>query len=393
MKKYIVALLAIGAIAASCGSRHNHSADDGHDHSADAHNFEREDHADEKANFDHTDEIVFTQEQAQATGLQTEIVKPGGFRHVIKTSGQIQPSQGDETTIVATSAGIVSFANASITEGMAVRAGETIVTVSAGNLQDGDPAARARMEFENAKQEYERAEGLIGDRIISQRDFEQAKLRYETAKNTYEAQSANVTADGIKVTTPMSGYIKTRFVNQGDYVSVGQPIAAVSQNRKLQLRAEVPEKYFSMLNGISGANFKMAYSDVLYKLEDLNGRLLSSGKVSGQQSFYVPVTFEFDNVGDIVAGSFTEVWLLGVPQDNVLSVPVSALTEEQGLYFVYLKTAPEDYRKQEVGVGRNDGERVQVLSGLKFGDEVVTKGVYQVKLAGTSAVIPHGHTH
>jgi multidrug efflux pump subunit AcrA (membrane-fusion protein) len=53
----------------------------------------------------------------------------------------------------------------------------------------------------------------------------------------------------------------------------------------------------------------------------------------------------------------------------------------------------EGYKKQEVMLGQNNGERVQILSGLKNGDKVVTKGVYQVKLAATSSVMPEGHAH
>ncbi len=170
-------------------------------------------------------------------------------------------------------------------------------------------------------------------------------------------------------------------------------MAVVSQNRHLQLKAEVSEKYFRYLNGVSGANFKTAYDNAVYKLADLNGRLLSYGKTTNCESFYVPVTFEFDNKGDIVPGSFVEVYLLSTPQSNVISVPLSALTEEQGLYFVYIQVDEEGYRKQEVTTGQNNGERIEIKTGLKAGDKVVTHGVYQVKLAAVSSVIPEGHSH
>ncbi|KAA6327429.1 Multidrug resistance protein MdtA, partial [termite gut metagenome] len=70
-----------------------------------------------------------------------------------------------------------------------------------------------------------------------------------------------------------------------------------------------------------------------------------------------------------------------------------ALTEAQGLYFVYLQTGEEAYKKQEVTPGEENGERVRILSGIKPGDRIVTKGVYQVKLAANSSVMPEGHTH
>lgn len=361
------------------GESHNHSEDDGHDHS--------------KGESNHTDEISFTKAQAEAVGLIVETVSPGAFQQVIKTSGQIQASQGDEATIVSTSNGIVSFSNRSITEGAAVRSGEAIVTVSAKNLLEGDPATKVKIVYETAQKEFSRAEKLIKDNIISAKEYEQIRLRYETAKTAYEAQAANITSSGVRITSPISGFIKNRLVSQGDYVSVGQPIATVSQNKRLQLRAEVSENYYKSLKNIGGTNFQTSYDNEVYKLSDLNGRLLSFGKASGGQSFYIPVTFEFDNIGDIIPGSFVSVYLLSNPLDNVISVPVSALTEEQGLNFVYLQLDEEGYKKQEVTLGQSNGDRVQVLSGLKAGDKVVTKGVYQVKLAAVSSIMPEGHSH
>lgn len=365
---------------------------DGHDHSTtdkDAHT----EHDAEATEGSHADEIAFTEDQAKAAGLKTEVIKPASFRNVIKTSGQIQAPQGDELTIVATSAGIVSFVNSSISDGTAVRAGEAIVTISAKNLQDGDPAVKAKIAFETAEKEYRRAEDLVADKIISAKQFEQARWTYENAKTTYEAQASNVTASGIRVPSPMAGYIKNRLVSQGEYVSVGQPIATVAQNRRLQLRAEVSENYFKDLKGVSSANFKMAYDNSTYRLSDLNGKLLSYGKTSNSNSFYIPVTFEFDNVGDIIPGSFTEVYLLSVPREGVLSVPVSALTEEQGLNFVYVQVEPEAFVKKEVTVGQNNGERAEIVKGLNAGDAVVVGGVTQIKLASASGAIPDGHNH
>ena len=215
------------------GESHNHSEDDGHDHA--------------KGESNHTDEISFTKAQADAVGLIVETVSPGVFQQVIKTSGQIQASQGDEATIVSTSNGIVSFSNRSITEGAAVRSGEAIVTVSAKNLLEGDPATKVKIVYETAQKEFSRAEKLIKDNIISAKEYEQIRLRYETAKTAYEAQAANITSSGVRITSPISGFIKNRLVSQGDYVSVGQPIATVSQNKRLQLRAEVSENYYKSL--------------------------------------------------------------------------------------------------------------------------------------------------
>ena len=108
---------------------------------------------------------------------------------------------------------------------------------------------------------------------------------------------------------------------------------------------------------------------------------------------YVPVVFELDNRGEVVPGACVEVYLRSSAVDNAWVVPVSALTEEQGLYFVYLRLDEEGYKKQEVSIGDTDGANVRILSGLHEGDRVVTRGVYQVKLAANSGVIPEGHSH
>lgn len=370
-------LIAIAMTMMGChqhsGDEHHHDSHEGHDHSEDF--------------------IFFTQEQADAANMKVEILSPDTFRQVIKTSGIVMASQGDEYTISSTANGIVSFYKSSIVPGTVVKAGEPIVTVSSNALPEGDRIAKTKLAYETALKEFERASSLVKDQIISVKKYEQIRLAYETAKMEYEAQASNYSKNGVRVTSSINGFVKNLYVSQGDFVSVGQPIATISQNKKLQLRAEVSEKYFGSISSISGANFKMAYDNKLYKLSELNGRLISHGKASDEESFFIPITFEFDNIGNIIPGSFAEIFLLSTAQLNKISVPVSAITEEQGLYFVYTKMDDEHYSKQEVTLGESNGERVAVISGLSDGDKIVTNGVYQVKLVATPSVMPEGHTH
>lgn len=85
----------------------------------------------------------------------------------------------------------------------------------------------------------------------------------------------------------------------------------------------------------------------MYELKELSGKLLSFGKTSGDNSFYVPVTFEFDNKGEVIPGSFVEVYLLSSELENVISLPRTALTEEQGIFFVYLQLDEEGYKSRK----------------------------------------------
>lgn len=312
---------------------------------------------------------------------------------MIKTSGQILAAQGDESVAVATVAGVISF-HGKVTEGMSTNKGATLLTISSSNIADGDPVQRARVAYEISKKEYERMKALVKNQIVSDKEFSQAEQNYENARISYEALAKGDTKGGQAISSPISGYVKNILVKEGDYVTIGQPLVSVTQNRRLFLRAEVSEKYYPYLRTIGSANFKTPYDNKVYELKDLNGRLLSFGKSAGDNSFYVPVTFEFDNKGDIIPGSFVEAYLLSTRMENVISLPRTALTEEQGLFFVYLQLDEEGYKKQEVTLGADNGKSVQILTGVKAGDAVVTDGHYQVKLASASNAIPaHSHEH
>lgn len=339
----------------------------------------------------HSDEIILTPEKAKAAGISTEIISPGSFREIIPTSGQILAAQGNEATVVAGTSGVVSFSK-KVAEGMQVAKGAEVMSLSAEHLQDGDPLRRAQVAYEKAKDEYERARKLSESQIVSQKDLEALYEAYENARLAYEALSPSQSGKGLAVTSPINGYVKSCLVKEGDYVTVGQPLMTVTQTRRLMLKAEVSERYYPSVRQVVSANFKTPYNNRVYRLSELDGRLLSYGKASGDTSYYIPVTFEFDNRGEMTPGSFVEVYLLASERKDIISLPVSAITEEQGLNFVYIQLDEEGYRKQEVRLGGNDGQRVEILSGLKGGEKVVTQGAIHVKLASASNAIP-AHTH
>lgn len=384
MKNYILTGTLCMFLLGACGEH-------AHEHGEEGHSHEEEMHAGEKAG--HSDEIILAPEKAKVAGVEAEAVHAGSFRNVIHTSGQVLAAQGEEATVVAASSGVVSFSR-KVAEGMQVGKGTELLSVSAAHIQDGDPVQKAKVAYEKAKEEYERAQKLVSSQIVSQKDFAALREAYENARLTYEALKPSKSGKGVSVKSPIGGFIKTCLVKEGDYVTVGQPLMTVTQTRRLVLKAEVSERYYAQLSQVTSANFQTPYNNKVYSLDNLGGKLLSFGKSSGDTSYYVPITFEFDNRGDMVPGSFVEVYLLSGERNGVLSLPVSALTEEQGVYFVYLKLDEECYKKQEVKLGTSDGSRVEILSGVKDGDTVVTRGAIHVKLASASNAIPaHTHNH
>ncbi|MBQ6792331.1 MAG: efflux RND transporter periplasmic adaptor subunit [Butyricimonas sp.] len=409
---YAITILAIslwGCKNQSSQDKHTHSATEthaGHDHSHEGHNHEHEGHdhehetAEEHAGHNHeskatkhSDEIIFPKAQAAKTTFEVREIQPASFNQVVKTTGQVLAAPGDEAVIVATSNGVVSFSSNKLTEGTKVQKGQSLFQISSKDIAEGDYYTKVKATYEAAKASYDRAEALVKDKIISQKEFESTKLEFENAKTAYNAVSNHKTAKGVSVNAPINGHMKNILVKEGEYITVGLPLATVSQNQRLVLRAEVSQRYYNAMQSVKSANFKTPYDNKVYSLEDLNGRLLSFGKTSNENSFFIPVSFEFDNKGEVIPGSFVEVYLISSPIENTLSIPVSALTNEMGIYYVYVQIDEEGYRKQEVALGANNGKEVQIIKGLHPGDRVVTQGAYQVKMASASGAIPHGHSH
>lgn len=374
----------VAALLTGCG------AHDGHDHEKEqeAEAASKEEHA------EHGDEIVWPEAHARAAGVRAEVIQPAPFAAVHKVSGTLLPVAGGEQQVVAPAAGVVRWSGNGFTEGVVVRAGQVVARLSARELTDGDPAEKARLELDAARREWERAQRLAADKLISDQQLEEARLRYNTARAAIAGTVGRLTKDGLQVVAPANGYVKQCLASSGEYVGVGQPLLVVTQTRRLQLRAEVPESDAAWLSAVRTARFRTASSGGVLTLDSLGGRLQSVGRSVAPGTFYLPVIFDFDNVGRLVPGSYAEVWLLETERPDVLAVPRQALTEEQGVYFVYVQEDADCYRKQEVTLGADDGLRVEILSGLHGGERVVTSGAIRVKLAGTSAAIPgHNHNH
>ena len=385
---YCLSLFVLAVCMAACGSKGH-----GHDHD---HEDETEQHAGEAGDdHDHGDEIILTPEKARAAGVKVETIMPGTFHGVIHTSGKVLSASCDETTVMATISGRVSYKN-HVSEGLKVTGGMQLFSITSAGMQvaDGDPVQRARIDYERAERDYTRARLLVKDKIISEKDLAVSKAEYEAARLTYTSVQKTRSAGGVVVTAPRGGYVKQCLVAGGDYVEAGQPLAVLTQNKHLYLRAEIPEREFKELNKIRCAKFRTSYSDRLYDITDMGGHIQSYGRSAEVNNSYIPVVFEFNNTGDVVQGSYAEIYLITQERENVLTLPLTALTEEQGVHYIYIQVDKEGYRKQEVTLGESDGERVEILSGLKKGDKVVTKGAIQVKLASAANAIPaHNHNH
>ena len=343
------------------------------------------------------DGISFLKEQAWKVDFGIAQAKRGSIHEVIRTSGEILPVKGEETLLSTNTSGIVFFKSKNLMEGREVQAGETLFTVNSKgltekNLEEKFLVAKARLE--KAKADLERSKPLLEQKIISQKKFDERKMEQAIAEAEFQTLSGSFKTGGVVFTAPFSGIIKQLPVSDGQFVAEGTALVSLTRNRKLLIQGEVPQSHFSQLKNVRSAHFKTPWQEQVHSIEDFNGRLVSYGKVTGDGGHYIPILFEVDNRGDLLAGSFVDLYLLTRPVEHALILPKSALMQDYGQFYVYVQTEGESFEKREVKTGIADGQRVQIISGLEAGEWVVTTGAYQIKMASMSSTIPaHGHSH
>ncbi len=364
------------------GCGHDHSHDTKHSHS---HSHDHDHDHDHNHDHNHDHELYGVIHLHQIA-----------FGDVIKAGGEILPAQGDEQVIVANHDGLVFFGKIGMQQGVPVSANQQLMTIKSGglvhdNLEVGYLEAKAQAE--KAKADFDRASNLMADTIISESQFLDAKLNYEKSRLAYENIKKNYQEGGQKVSAPVNGFVKAIHVTEGEFVQTGQPLATISQNRRLVIKAEVPQDMLPKLPSLRSANFITPYDGKLYSTTELNGTLISWGKSTYQGSFYIPIFFEVDNRDGLFPGTYIEVYLKAASGAQSIAIPQSALLEEYGSHYVYVDNH-DGFEKRYVTIDGTDGNLVRITQGLKAGEHIATKNVSRIKLSQMSGQLPeHAHVH
>ena len=392
---------------------HQHSADCSHDHSVNsqqstvnshnhdhAHSSQPEAHSSQPEAHSHNHgegSINFPIDQQKKIDFEVVEVVTEPLYQVIRTSAQIVPSQESEKILTATTSGIVTFESKDIVHGLDVKSGQVLFSIANDNMADDNLSTRreeVEVEYEKAKLDYERKQALAEDKIISESELLDAKAEYLKAKKHYDNMLKNYPEGKTLHRATISGSIGEVLVTNNSYVEAGQAIMTLTQNDKLYLRADLQSKYYPVLKDIKTANIK-TNEGIVYTLNELGGRLLSYGKTTDVNNPLIPVTFEVKNNGNLIPGSFVEIFITAESDKMGVMLPNSAIVEEMGIYCVFVQTCVEDFEKRIITKGVTDGSKTQILKGVAAGERVVSKGAVNVKLAqGSAALDPHaGHVH
>jgi RND family efflux transporter MFP subunit len=349
----------------------------------------------EEAHADHEDGIRFTKEQAWRSDFAVTRLSPGPFTGIIKAGGEILAMPGEKHFIHARTSGIVQYSKNDLVAGGDIRSGEEMMTIQGQDLARENIAvdyAEAETRFMQSRSEYQRRLKLLGENAISEKQFIETRSSYITDSIQYYNLRQSYKGGGMKIISPIAGYIHELNVSQGEFVSTGQLIATVSSDRRLLLRADVPQQYFNRIHDIVSCNFRTSYHKKVLDIGDFDGKLLAIGSSVAENNQYLPVYFEAQNNGQLLEGAFAEFYLKTSPMKDCIVIPVEAVLEEQGKHYVYVQSTGEMFRKQEIVPGDLDGFGYLVERGLSAGDRVVTLGSMLLKTSSMSTALP-GDSH
>jgi len=167
----------------------------------------------------------------------------------VVAEGRLAAYPGAEVTIAAEVGGIV--AGVPFQEKEALEKGDLVAQLRADDLLAELRAADARVvenaaEIRLAESELERARSLYEQQVDTaarldraQRDLDVAKARRATALAAVATLEARIAK--YRVTTPITGTVLRRFVDPGEAVEAGQPIATVADLERVRIEAEIDE--------------------------------------------------------------------------------------------------------------------------------------------------------
>jgi len=272
-----------------------------------------------------------------------------------------------------------------VDEGTVVKQGQTLAVLRADSLSDGVKSAvaaveAARADRDNLKDEVARAEKLVARQIVARAQVDQLRARLLSAEaqiRRLEAMSSQAsTARGYAVVrAPISGVVGRRYLSLGDMAAPSLPILTVVRMDRVELTVEVPEKELADVRDGSAAQVRVArYGDRVFQ-----GKVVLIAPTIDRQTRTARVKVRIDNPKhELMSGMLARVSLEVERRHGVLVVPYAGLIIESapggGIAYRAYVVEGDQARERMVTLGIIDGPRVEVRSGLKAGEVMVTKG-------------------
>ncbi len=305
--------------------------------------------------------------------ITTFAAKETVFMHYVELQGNVSTKQN--LVIYPEYSGILT--RVFVKEGQYVSKGQQLAKIDDGGLSQ--QVAQLQIQADLAKTTFERQERLWNQKIGSE-------IQYLQAKSTYEAQQKAV--DQLQqqvgktiVRAPFSGTIDNVITEQGSVVAPGQSqLFRIVNLKNMYIETDVPERYVS--NVTPGKSVKVEFP-ILGK--SLDAKIRQAGNFINPANRTFKVEVAVPNKDKTIKPNLTaKLKINDYTNSKALLIPQSIISENaEGQQYVYTITDKKDSlakaKRIIIETGKTQGDDIEVLSGLKNGDEIIREGARSVK--------------
>lgn len=345
-------------------------------------------------------EIQLTSQQMVEQGLKVAVASTGLVEKLTTLPGKLVVNTDQQAQISPNFSGYVEQVNVAL--GQSVQKGQTLAVLILPELIDQQANLRmAQVNLDLARKDYQREQQLWSQGISAKQDYQRAENAYRQAQITVQSSQARLNALGASgnnngrflIKAPISGVISKKDIVVGENVQLADQLFVIENLKDLWLEFNLPNTSNIQLQVGQILNFKTNGSDQNYqaKVQTLNpeadlqtGRLQVRAKVTTQADVLRPNVLVNVFVTDAQAKTALRVQKKALQQVEGKPVVFVIESEEKGL--VHLKAQPI-----EVGVSSQDGQWLEVISGLTEGQKYIADGSFLLKSELEKDEAGHGH--
>lgn len=241
---------------------------------------------------------------------------------------------------------------------------------------------KANIEKENKKRELMRMQSLFEKKLISQKELDKADAEYKNAEINYllqqaelnqkiaEVKQAKILFDDTVIKAPFSGFIASRYVENGAFVSPNTVISTLVSIENVKAKIDVDEKDLIMLY----ENMPVKIEVESFPNRNFEGYIERISPVLDNNTHLGKVQIKISNPNKILKpGMFVKIRISIKSQSNALIIPTSGVINKDGKDIVYIAKEGKALEK-EVKLGVSDDERIEVVKGLSEGDWIIIAG-------------------
>ena len=302
-------------------------------------------------------------EREKSTAVPVEVahVARRSISSYIETNGTLE-AENEVDLVARVAAPILELL---VEEGQAVRKGQILARLDQEELQA--QLEISRVAVNEATLNYERAQKLYGDQLVSEEEFQQASSSYEAAKAQLGANRVQLGFSTIMA--PFDGLIVTRYVDFAQQVSVNSPLFRISDFDPLLCPIQVPERELRKLHLRQPAHLTVeAWPDRRFE-----AKVWLISPVVDAATGTIKVTLKVRSEDKLRPGMFARVFLQTATREDALVIPKAALSLESIGDTVYVADSGTASRR-EVALGFREGDFVEALSGVTESEAVIVVG-------------------